>query len=92
MTLKFTRDWTHSLNNDKVENEKIAKSHQNTASQWENAINEETCLWKESDLFVTSHPPPPPPPYSRRIRGNFACSPSPEPSYLEENIPYLGSW
>ena len=41
---------------------KIAKSHQNTASQGENAINEETYLWKESDFlsqFVTSQPPPP---------------------------------
>ena len=37
-------------------------------------------------LSLLPPPLPPPPPHSRRIRGDFARSPSPEPSYLGGNI------
>ena len=64
----------------------IAKSHQNTANQWEYAFNEETCLSKESELsqFLSLLTP-----HSRRIRGSFARSSSPAPPYLGENIPSI---
>ena len=75
--------------------QKIAKSHQNTANQWGNAINEQTCVSNESELwshflsFLTYH---------RRIRiRGYLCSfpitwsphphPSPPPPSRLRNIP-----
>ena len=87
MTLKFTRDWTHSLNNDRVENQKLQNRTKTQQSiehyQWRD------CLSKDSELLskflsLLTHPPPP---HFRRIRGTFAHSSSPEPPYLVENIP-----
>ena len=93
MTLKVTHDWTHSLNNDKVENKKL-QNHTKTQP-----INEKTpsikrhASQKNQELlsqFLSLLIPPPP---SRRIRGTFAPSPSPEPPYLgEKYTPYLDNW
>ena len=79
MTLKFTRDWTHSLNNDRVENKKL-QNHTKTQQsiehyQWKDVLVKSFCHFS------------PPPPHFRRIRGTFAHSSSPEPPYLVENIP-----
>ena len=78
--------WT--MTRSKIKNCKIAPKHSN---QWENAMNGETCLSKESELlskFMSPlTPPPPPPPHFRRIRGTFARSSSPESPYLVENVP-----
>ena len=76
--------WT--MTRSKIKNCKIAPKHSN---QWENAINGETCLSKESELLSKFLSPltPPPPPTFRRIRGTFARSSWPEPRYLVENVP-----
>ena len=86
MTLKFMHDWTHSLNNDKVENQncKIAPKHSN---QWENAINKETCLSKESELlskFPSPLTPSPLPHNQGDLCSKFLTTWTP---YLVENIP-----
>ena len=67
----------------KIKNCKIAQKHSN---QWENTINGETCLSKESELlskFLSLLTPS----HFRRIRGTCAHSSSPEPPCLVENIP-----
>ena len=46
--------WT--MTRSKIKNGKIAPKHSN---QWENAINGETCLSKESELLSPLTPPPP---------------------------------
>ena len=76
MTLKFTRDWTHSLNNDRVENQKL---------QNRTKIQQSIEHYQWSDVLLFCHFSPPPP-HFRRIRGTFAHSSSPEPPYLVENI------
>ena len=64
MTVNFTTDWTHSLNNGKVVNQKLQKSHQNTVFNEKHAINNierRTCQKNQTCCLRFCHFSPPPP-------------------------------